>query len=435
MMFGLDTHVKLEDGRWCHAINLDNAATTPPFKEVVSEIERQLRRYGSIGRGKGQKSAHSTEIYANGRDIVKNFVGADDRYTVFYVNNTTDGMNKLASALIEHPGDIVLSTRMEHHANDLPWRERARVIYAEVDETGRLDLDHLEQLLNGHNVKYVTVTAASNVTGYVNDIHRIAALAHRHGAKIIVDGAQVVAHRAFSMLGNSPEENIDFFVFSAHKMYAPFGGGAVVGLADALERHVPQFYGGGMVESVCDASLRWLPPPDRYEAGSPNYPGVVGMLKAIELLGRIGFDYIRRHEQALLRRMTCGLAGIPGVVLYGDSERMDDRVGIAVFNLGGVTPETMADFLAGHYGIAVRHAAFCAHPYVRRLTGEAETQGCKAPAGMVRASIGIYSNEAEVDCLLAAVRELACNEHHRRPLKRVLHNALPHPHHWPWDRG
>jgi len=235
MMFGVNTLVELDNGELMPAINLDNAATTPPFKKVVTEIEQQLLCYGSIGRGKGQKSEHSTDIYVEGRDIVKDFVGAaDDRYTVFYTNSTTDGMNKLASALIESSEDIVLTTRMEHHANDLPWRERAKVVYAEVDELGRLIIDDMEKLLIKYEgtIKYVSVTAASNVTGYVNDVHAIAKLAHQYGAKIIVDGAQIVAHRAFSMTGETPEEDVDFFVFSAHKMYSPFGGGAVVGLTD-----------------------------------------------------------------------------------------------------------------------------------------------------------------------------------------------------------
>jgi len=438
MMFGINTLVELDNEKLVPAINLDNAATTPPFKQVVKEIEKQMQCYGSIGRGKGQKSEHSTEIYTEGRDIVKDFVGArDDRYTVFYINSTTDGMNKLASALIESPDDIVLTTRMEHHANDLPWRERAKVVYAEVDGLGRLLIDDIERLLAqyGGAIKYVTVTAASNVTGYVNDVHAIAKLAHRYGAKIIVDGAQIVSHRAFSMIGKTPEEDIDFFVFSAHKMYSPFGGGAVVGLTEVLNEHIPQFYGGGMVEAVCDYSVVYLPAPDRYEAGSPNYPGVVGMLKAMQILKCIGFDYIQNHEQVLLRRTLAGLKKIPGVVLYGDSEYIMDRVGIVVFNIQNVSNEIVADFLASHHGIATRHAAFCAHPYVRRLT-EIESDylaPCVPPKGMVRISFGIYNNEADVDAFLRAVKELVGSEHIRGVIaSKIITNILTGK---PYDRG
>ncbi len=411
-ILGLDALVRLEDKRMVPAINFDNAATTPAFKQVACEVMQKLKCYGSIGRGKGQKSEYSSEIYSRGREIVKSFVGANsDSYTVIYVNNTTDGMNKLASALIENPNDLVLTTRMEHHANDLPWRERAKTLYVEVDELGRLIIDDFERLLNDHDgkIKYVTVTAASNVTGYVNDVHYIAKIAHKYRAKIIVDGAQIVAHRPFSMLGRTPEESIDYFVFSAHKMYAPFGGGAVVGLTDELNRHIPKFYGGGMVDAVCDYIVNYGEAPDLYEAGSPNYPGVVGMLKAIEMLNSIGFDYVRSHEQQLLKYSLDELKQIPEVILYGDNQNFDDKVGLLVFNLRGITPENVANMLSAYSGIAVRHAAFCAHPYVRRLTEGLVTQGdvlCTPPQGMVRVSFGIYNNKAEVDSFLSTIKRI-----------------------------
>ncbi len=411
MILGLDVPVQLDNGRLVPAINLDNAATTPPFKLVANEIQKQLMYYGSIGRGKGQKSEHSSHVYTNGRDIIKNFVGANSPiFTVVYTGCTTDGMNKLASALIKSPEDIVLTTRMEHHANDLPWRERATTVYAEVDKKGRLMTEDIERILREYNggIKYVSVTAASNVTGYVNDVHAIARIAHHYGAQIIVDGAQIVAHRRFSMLGQTAEENIDFFVFSAHKMYSPYGGGAVVGLTEVLNKHLPKFYGGGMVDAVYDDSVCYSLAPDRYEAGSPNYPGVVGMVKAMEILKNIGFDYIQRHEQRLLRKTLDGLRCISGVILYGDSENIVDLVGIVVFNLYGIPSDVVANLLAGHSAIAVRHAAFCAHTYVRRLTQEAEIQPCSPPKGMVRVSFGIYNTEADVDCFLATIRELLC---------------------------
>ena len=269
MVHGLDVPVK----GYCPAINLDNAATTPPFKEVIDAISDKLLMYGSIGRGTGQKSVYTSEVYETGRAAVKEFFGLepdDETYTVIYTNNTTDGLNKLASALIEDSKqDVsVICTRMEHHANDLPWRLRldaGRIFYAETDNMGRLDVSDIERLLQENKcVKYVCVTAASNVTGYVNDVHIIAKIVHSYGAKIIVDGAQIVAHRKFNMLGNSPDENIDFFVFSAHKMYSPFGGGAIIGLTDVLSKHTPRFYGGAMVSAVYDCNVDFSPLSDMY---------------------------------------------------------------------------------------------------------------------------------------------------------------------------
>ena len=409
MILGLDTPVKLSDGRIVPAINLDNAATAPAFKQVADEIQHQMHYYGSIGRGTGQKSAHSSEIYTAGRDMIKKFLGADDnKYTVFYTGCTTDGMNKLASALITSHQDMILSTRMEHHANDLPWRERARTVYAEVDSKGRLILADVERLLKKYNgkIKYVTVTAASNVTGYVNDVHQIAQMAHSYGAQIIVDGAQIVAHRAFSMAGTSADADIDFFVFSAHKMYSPYGGGAVVGLADVLNQHIPKFYGGGMVDLVTDDNVLYTNVPDLYEAGSPNYPGVVGMLEAMKILDAIGFDAIADHEQRLLKRTLNGRLGLPGITFYGDNHKIYDRVGILVFNFDGIDCEIIANELADRAAIAVRHAKFCAHPYVQRLLERPKTNSHSIPSGMVRISFGVYNTEEEVDYLVKTIREL-----------------------------
>lgn len=416
MIYGLDVPV---NGHY-PAINLDNAATTPPFIGVVAEIYDKLQMYGSIGRGAGQKSVYTSEVYEKGREDVKAFFGIgpdDDAYTVIYTNNTTDGINKLASALVEDcKQDIsVICTRMEHHANDLPWRIRlgtGNIFYAEVDEMGRLDINDVERLLQENiNVKYVCVTAASNVTGYVNNVHLIAKIAHSYGAKIIVDGAQIVAHRQFNMLGNTPEENIDFFVFSAHKMYSPFGGGAIIGLTDILSKHKPRFFGGGMVSAVYDYNVDYAPLSDLYEAGSPNYPGVVGMLKAMEILKTIGFEYIQNHELELMERTINRLKGIHErheLHLYGDNIYYDDRVGILVFNIGRLSASYVSELLAEMNAIAVRQGKFCSHPYVNRLMNNSDAG--YAQGGMVRASFGIYTTFDEVDTFVDTVAKIAAGE-------------------------
>ena len=414
---GVDTPVELKDGSKAPLINFDNAATTPALRQVQDAVNQELEMYGSIGRGYSAKSNHSTELYTEVRDKVLTFVGAPLEYprpyTVFYVNSTTDGMNKLASALITSPDDLVLCTRIEHHANDLPWRERCKVIYAEVDEQGRVIYDDIERLLkeNEGKVKYVSITAASNVTGYVTDVHRVAKMAHQHGAQIIVDGAQIVAHRKFSMLGETPEENIDYFVFSAHKMYSPYGGGAVVGLTEVLDEHMPKFYGGGTVEIVPDTWVRYKQAPEVYEAGSPNYPGVVWLGKAIDVLQEVGFDAIQEHEQKLIRRLIDGLLKLDNVIVYGDTENISDRVGVVTFNFSDVNSHNLA-FTLSNYGFATRRGAFCAHPYVWRLMKIPQEDlesfvDCvdgKTP-GMIRVSFGIYNTEEEVDKFLELLPE------------------------------
>ena len=187
--------------------------------------------------------------------------------------------------------------------------------------------DEIEKQLQNNDVKYVSVTAASNVTGYVTDVHRVAKLAHKYGAKIIVDGAQIVAHRKFSMLGETEDENIDFFVFSAHKMYSPYGGGAVVGLTEDLLYKMPHFYGGGTIQIVGDDWVEYAEVPKSYEAGSPNYPGVVGLGKAIDILEEIGFDNIEAHEKVLNQKLVDGLLKMDNIIVYGDYEDLRRHAG------------------------------------------------------------------------------------------------------------
>ncbi len=406
---GVDEPVTLQDGTTRPMINFDNAATTPALLPVANQVNQELLMYGSIGRGSSQKSNHSTEVTIDVRQKVLDFVHADmERYTTVFVNNTTDGLNKLASALIESPEDVVLTTRIEHHANDLSWRERCKVIWAEVDDLGRVKYEDIENLLQNNKVKYVSITAASNVTGYVTDVHRVAKLAHQYGAKIIVDGAQIVAHRAFSMLGDTPEENIDFLVFSAHKMYSPYGGGAIVGLTEELNKHMPQFYGGGTIKIVGDTWADYKDAPNSYEAGSPNYPGIVGLGKAIDVLQQVGFDAIQEHEKALNRKLIDGLKQFENIIIYGDTENIDDRVGVVTFNFSDINSYLLAQRLSELGGVATRRGAFCANPYVWRLMGVSDESlkrfeecGDMNTPGMIRISFGIYNTEEEVDEFLA----------------------------------
>ena len=213
------------------------------------------------------------------------------------------------------------------------------------------------------------------------------------------------------MIGETPEENIDFFVFSAHKMYSPYGGGAVVGLFSELNQHMPTFYGGGIVTIVSDNEQGYKDAPAKYEAGSPNYPGVVGLGKAIDILQEVGFDAISEHEQKLNRRLIDGILKMDHAVVYGDTEDISDRVGVVTFNLTDVNSYHLATKLS-EYGVATRRGAFCAHTYVWRLLGISdelaksyEECGDSGVPGMVRVSFGIYNTEKEVDDFLSVLDE------------------------------
>lgn len=406
MFDGIDLTIKLGNGAYATPICFDNGATTPPFECVDREIFKHMEMYGSIGRGKGPKSEYSNGVYEKCRDYVKEYFNLKDdkRYTVIFTKNTTEGINLLANTLLNSKNDKVITTRMEHHSNDLPWRYNANVIYIEVDKQGKLKVDEIEEQLIKHKgeVKFVTVTGASNVTGYVNPIHHIAKIAHKYGAKIIVDAAQLAPHREINIKGTGNNDSIDFLALSAHKMYAPYGSGVVVGLKEDLEDKVSFLKGGGAVDLVFDHDVYWSELPAKFEAGTPNYLGVVALYTAMNKLKEIGFDKIQEHEEFLKNRLIKGLEDIDRVLLYGDSNDKD-RLGVITFNVDGINFDSVADRLSYIRGIAVRQGAFCAHPYVRRLLGindeEAQkllNRDCKV-AGMVRASLGLYNTSEEVD--------------------------------------
>jgi len=423
LVVGAETTVTLKDNTSVKAVNFDNAASTPPFHSVMQEINKFAPWYASVHLGTGYKSILSTQVYEGGRQVIKDFVKADqDRDVVIYTKNTTESINMLAYLLSENnKNQVILSTWMEHLANDLPWRDKFTVDYVEIDEYGRLLLDDLVYKLNRYSgrVKLVTVTGASNITGYINPVHEIAKIAHQHGTKVLVDGAQLVPHLAVDMKPFDAQEHIDFLVFSAHKMYAPFGIGVLIGPQDFFEQREPVYKGGGDVKLVTHQSIYWEQPPAKHEAGSPNVLGVAALTAAIKTLHSIGLDKIMEHEIALTNYAMERLEYLPDIELYTHSRTDQRKVGIIPFNINGVDHETTAKILAGEDGIAVRHGLFCAHPYAERLLHLTHEQldyainnSDKPFPGLVRASFGLYNNSLEVDRFISALQKIITYKDH-----------------------
>lgn len=413
---GIDVPVKLQSGEMVIPINFDNAATTPALRQVDQFVYENILMYGSVGRG-GHKSSYCTNAYEISKEEVLKFFGIHDQddYTVLYVKNTTEGLNLLATILCDRNRQKVLTTRMEHHANDLPWRRDAHVFYCEVNEEGKLDLEEVEHQLCNRlgTIQYVAVTAVSNVTGHVNPVHQIAKLAHRYGAKIIVDAAQMVAHKKIQMKGQTADEDIDFLVFSGHKMYAPFGSGVIIGRKKEIEDKEPFITGGGGVTLVFDDDVYYKALPYKEEAGTPNFLGAMSIVAAMTVLNEIGYEAIEAHEHLLRDRLIKGLMQIPKVRLYGDVYDAD-RVGVIPFNIEGIHCNKVGQMLQDIRGIAVRTGCFCAHPYVMRLlsiSDEERYKYLKYPQlerpGMVRASFGLYNTTQEVDEFLEIIRHIA----------------------------
>jgi len=418
LVVGVDTKIPLPNGRYTTAINFDNAASTPPFVSVMEEINHFASMYSSIHRGTGYKSQVSSKFFEDARSVVLKFVNADPfRDTVVFVKNTTEAINKLSYRLWEgNKKSVILSTWMEHHSNDLPWRSKFQVDYVQTDASGKLSLEDLESRLIKHkgNVKLVAVTGASNVTGYVNPIHKIAELAHRYKASILVDGAQLVPHNSVNMNPNNPLQRIDYLTFSAHKMYAPFGIGVLIGPQETFQKGVSELVGGGTAETVTHDWIVWEKPPHNEEAGSPNVMGVVALVAAIRTLSSLGMKTIDHYENELTNYANSKLKLIPGITLYSHTAPGEPRIGVIPFNIKGIEHEKVATILSNHAGIAVRTGCFCTQPYIQRLLSISPRQmefyrkrrDVPRP-GVVRLSFGLYNDFSEIDVLINFLERVA----------------------------
>ncbi len=397
-------------------INLDHAATTPPLRAVQATVERFLEIYGSVHRGAGLKSQAASAAYEEARAIVGRFVGARPaQHQVIFTRNTTEALNLLAHRLRLRPGQVILSSALEHHSNDLPWRAVAPVVYVSSTAEGALDEDHYAALLRQHagRVRLVTVTGASNVTGHLPRIHRLAELAHAAGAEIAVDAAQLAPHRPIDIGDMGDPAHLDYVAFSGHKLYAPYGVGALVGRADTFALGAPLLVGGGSVRRVTPQIVDWADGPARDEAGTPNAVGAIALAAACQQLSQLGMGAIAAHEADLTTDALDALARVPGLWLYGDADpaQAATRLGVIPFCVEGYDPHLVAAILSYEEGIAVRSGSFCAQPYVRRLLA-LEQVGCEpGKAGLVRASIGLDTTGAEIDLLTRALQAITAGSY------------------------
>ncbi|MBK8988022.1 MAG: aminotransferase class V-fold PLP-dependent enzyme [Chloroflexi bacterium] len=420
---GLDQPVPLLDGRCQPYINLDNAASTPALQPVLDAIVQFMPYYASVHRGTGFKSRLSTAAYDQAHQIIGHFVGADlATNTVIFGKNSTEALNKLSYRFPFQPDSVVITTQLEHHSNDLPWRQRANVRHVRAMKDGRFDENHFDQLMreNAGRVALVAVTGASNVSGFLQPIHRLARKAHAAGALILVDAAQLAPHRRVDMRPDDDPEHLDFVVLSGHKMYAPFGTGALIGPKAIFLQGIPDYVGGGTVEVVTLDEVHWAGVPDRDEAGSPNVVGAMAMAVAAQILMDVGMEQIAAHEEELIAYALERLPTVPDLQIYGETDpsRAHEKVGVIPFNLAGISHFKLAAILGYEGGIGVRSGCFCAHPYVVHLLqlddAAAATwrdqllSGDKSHMpGMVRASFGCYNNTGDVDRLVEMLTRIA----------------------------
>ncbi len=409
-------------------INFDNAASTPTFQPIADAVMSFLKWYSNVHRGTGYKSQLSSWAFEQARDLVAEFVHADlVKQVVIFTKNSTEAINKLSHRLPIQKGDIILTSMMEHHSNELPWRRVGEVQHIAVNSEGSIIKEDFEHKLRelGGKIKLVAITGASNVTGYINDLDYFAAQAHSVGAKIIVDGAQLIPHRPVDMKPNDPVHCLDYLVFSAHKMYAPFGVGVLVGDKATFVAGDPQDVGGGVVDIVTLEEAYWTSPPDKEEAGTPDIVGVVALGKAIKFFQSLGWDAIVKHEAELAAYALNKLNKIPEVTIYGDSDpaHAANRLGVISFNIAGV-PHNLASAILGYEGaIGVRSGCFCAQPYVKSLlslTCDQEksmeerilARDRSQLPGAIRVSFGLYNTKEEIDELIEMIKRIASGDYH-----------------------
>jgi len=423
LVVGVDTPVPVAGGGEKPYINFDNAASTPVLKTVLDTVAEFSIWYSNVHRGTGYKSKLSSWAFEQSRERIYRFVQASPEHKiVLFTRNTTESVNHLADRFPFQKRDIVLTTVMEHHSNELPWRRVAHVVHVAVLPDGRIDeVDLCAKLKQFHGqIALFAVTGASNVTGFINPIHQYARWTHEAGAKIFVDAAQLAPHRPIDMKDKDDPEHLDYLAFSAHKMYAPFGVGVLVADRKVFEHGDPCLVGGGAVDIVNLENAYWSDLPDKEEAGTPDIIGAVALGSVIKLFGEIGWQAVIDHETDLTAYALARLKRIPGVTVFGDADPKNarQRLGVIPFNLGSLSHALVAAVLSYEWAIGTRSGCFCAHPYVKCLLHVDDRAAKKLEKrilnrdrsvipGLVRASFGIYNTKQEIDVLCEALTAIA----------------------------
>ncbi len=376
-------------------VYLDNAATTQKPAAVIDAVADYYRTCNAnVHRALHQVAAEATALYEAARTDLAGFIGAPETECIVFTRGTTESINLVAHGwgdAILKPGDEIVLSEMEHHSNLIPWqllaaRTGAQLQFIPVLDDGTLDLEAYRKLLSG-NVKLVAITHMSNLLGTINPVREMVAEAHRAGALVLVDGAQSVPH--FPV--NVTDLDCDFLAFSGHKMLGPTGIGVLYARRNLLESMQPFLGGGEMILKVDWRSATWAEIPHKFEAGTPNMAGAIGLGAAVRWLRQFGMDTLHRHEAALTQYAIERLEEVPGLEIFGHAP---ERGGAVSFSLDGIHPHDVAQFV-DQQGIAIRAGHMCVQPLIRQL----------GHAALSRASFYLYNAEDDVDALVAALHK------------------------------
>jgi cysteine desulfurase / selenocysteine lyase len=417
----LRRRIRTASGRDVPITYMDHGASTHAPRPVIEAVVDFLEgSYANIHRGNHTLSLEASERFDEALATLLRFVGGDPRRDVAVPGtNTTTSLDLAAHVMAGVPGKTLV-TASEHHSNDLPHRRRGKVVHTEVDADGRVLVEDIEAKLAKGGVKLVAVTGASNVTGAMPPIHRIARLAHDAGARILVDAAQLYAHAPIAMKPHGHPEHLDFVAAAGHKAYAPLGSSVLVGPRELLDAAPPYMPGGGTVEWVTDDDASYSKSPDRHMGGTPNIVGAIAFAAATDYLSGFGMEAVRAHEEAIIRHALKRFADLEedhGVRLLGPREAKA-KVGVFSFLVPGVRHEVVAAALDHEHGIATRNGCFCAHPLLYRLLGMSDADVARVTKaisagkdferpGATRASLGLYNTAEDVDLLCDALAGIA----------------------------
>lgn len=377
-------------------VYLDNAATSQTPRQVVEGIEAMYyHTKANVHRGVHTLSQEATDLVEASREKVREFINASSIEEVIFTRGTTEAINLVASSFgsLLSDDDEIIVTEMEHHANIVPWQllqriKNVKLRVVPITDKGELRLDELEKLFNSRT-RLVSVCHISNVLGTINPVKEIAQMAHSHGAKVLIDGAQAVAHQAVDV----QEIDVDFYVFSSHKMYGPAGVGVLYGKKELLEQMPPYQGGGEMIGTVTFEGTTFAKLPFKFEAGTPDFVDIAAFSRAIDYIKALGYDRISAHEHELLMRATAGLKSIPGMRIFGEADTKDAVISFLVNDVNSYDIGVLLDKL----GVAVRTGHHCAQPLMARYGVD----------GMVRASFAVYNTAEEVDRFVAATARVA----------------------------
>lgn len=378
-------------------VYLDNAATS----QIPKFVEEKVRDFNEKERANVHRGVHTlglraTNQYESSRQKVANFIGANNAKEVIFTSGCTDSLNLVAASFGEQniqAGDEILVSIMEHHSNLLPWqqlakRKQAKLNFIEINSDGLLDIENLKSKISS-KTRIVALTHVSNVLGTINPIKELTDLAHEKGAIVVVDGAQAVGHFPIDVA----ELNVDFYAFSGHKMFAPTGIGVLYGKKDLLDKMPPYRLGGEMIANVTREGATWAEVPYKFEAGTPNIAGAIGLGAAIDYLQSLDFELIQKHEQELTSYALEKLKNVSGLTIYGP-QKSNGRIGVISFNLKNIHPHDLATALDLN-GIEVRAGHHCAQPLMASLNTEST----------VRASLSIYNTKDDIDKLVSSLHE------------------------------